>query len=188
MRKFILAALIVVAALASAQGHMTYDGIELNGKIENVVRQLGKKGYTLVSQKDGVVMMAGTFMEQPVMLAPIYTPIAKTVYRIAVMYPDDKNSWPLLSNRYADLKARLIREYGEPDEVIEQFDSPYSAQNDPLKAFELKKATYKTSFKTKNGSVTLNISSYSAGIVVNLIYTDKKNEAKLEAEMGKTQK
>lgn len=183
MRKFILAALIAVAALASAQGHMTFKGVEINGKAADVVRQLENKGFTRAPQENGVSLLTGTFTGQPVIVGVVTTPISKTVSRIAVTYPESGSSWTLLSNQYEGLKERLTSKYGEPDEVIEKFEIPYSPTSYPLQAFQLEKATYKARFTTENGGVTLSILQFITTPAVCLLYWDKENEAKMDAEL-----
>ena len=183
MRKFILAALIAVTTLANAQGHMTFKGVEINGKAADVVKQLENKGFEKVSQENGVSLLTGTFTGQQVIVGVISTPISKTVSRIAVMYPTGGDSWTIVSNQYEGLKERLTNKYGEPDEVIEKFETPYSPTSFPLQAFQLEKATYRTRFKSENGGVTLSILHYKTETVVCLLYWDKENEAKMAAEV-----
>lgn len=176
-------AFIFSALLIMAEGHMTFKGVEIDGKLPDVVKQLEGKGYTKVSMENGIAMMLGTFTGQSVMLGVYTTPVTKTVSRITVIYPEGENSWTILSNQYEGLKERLTNKYGEPDEVIEKFDYPYSITNHPLMAFELEKATYRTHFKSGNGGVTLSIIHYQMVTAVCLLYWDKENEAKMNAEL-----
>lgn len=178
---FLAAALVSVSVLA--EGHMKFKGVEITGKLPEVVKQLTDKGYTKVSQDKDYVAMYGSFTGQNVVLGVYATPISKTVSRIAVIYPEGGDSWTILSNQYEGLKERLTNKYGEPSEVIEKFEYPYSPTSHPLMAFELEKATYKTRFLTDNGGVTLSIIHYQMTTAVCLLYWDKENEDIMTAEL-----
>ena len=180
---FLLFAAALMTVSVMAEGHMKFKGIEITGKLPDIVKQLTDKGYTKVSQDKDYVAMYGSFTGQNVVLAVYATPISKTVSRIAVIYPEGGDSWTILSNQYEGLKERLTNKYGEPSEVLEKFESPYSPTSLPLMAFELEKATYKTRFRTENGGVTLSIIHYQTTTAVCLVYWDKENEDKMTAEL-----
>lgn len=179
---FILFAVLLTASVM-ADGHMKFKGIEIDGKLPVVVKQLEEKGYVKVSEDKEYVALYGTFTGQNAVIGVYATPISKTVSRIAVIYPESGESWMILSGQYEGLKDRLTNKYGEPSEVIENFEYPYSPTEYPLQAFQLEKATYKTRFITENGGVTLSIIHYQMTTAVCLIYWDKTNEDKLSAEM-----
>ena len=183
MKKIFLAIILFAATLVNAQGHMTFKGIEINGSLQDVAKQLESKGFTKVSIEKDVASFVGTFTGQNVLIGAYATPISKTVSRIAVIYPEGGDSWTILSNQYEGLKERLTSKYGEPDEVTEKFDYPYSTSSYPLLAFEMEKALYRTRFKTENGGVTLSIIHYQTATAVCLLYWDKENEAKMDAEL-----
>ena len=183
MRKILLLILMTVALFVNAQGHMTFKGIEIDGTVPEMVKKLEGKGYTKLPQMGEVTMLTGTFTGQDVMLGLYTTPVTKTVYGIMVIYMDNADSWALLSGKYEGLKERLTSKYGEPDEVIEKFDWPYSQSSSPLYALRNEHATYKTRFKTDNGGVTLSIIPNQSVLTVGLFYWDKENFAKNSAEV-----
>ena len=180
---FLLIAAALMTVSVMAEGHMKFKGVEITGKLPDIVKQLTDKGYTKVSQDKDYVAMYGSFTGQNVVLGVYATPISKTVSRIAVLYPEGGDSWTILSNQYEGLKERLTNKYGEPSEVLEKFEYPYSPTSHPLLAFELEKATYRTRFLTENGGVTLSIIHYQMTTAVCLLYWDKENEDKMTAEM-----
>ena len=180
---FLLLVASFVMLNVMAEGHMKFKGVEIDGQLPVVVKQLEKQGFITVSADKDLATLAGTFTGQNVIIGVYATPISKTVNRIAVIYPEIGDSWIILSGQYEGLKERLTNKYGEPSEVIEKFEFPYSPTNHPLMAFELEKATYKTRFLTDNGGVTLSIFHYQSTTVVCLLYWDKENEDKLSAEM-----
>lgn len=180
---FILLAASLAMLNMMAEGHMKFKGIEIDGKLPIVVKQLEEKGYTKVSEDQEYVALYGTFTGQNVIIGVYATPISRTVNRIAVIYLENGDSWTILSGQYEGLKERLTNKYGEPSEVIEKFEYPYSPTESPLLAFGTDKATYKTRFITDNGGVTLSIIHYQMTTVVCLLYWDKANEDKLTAEM-----
>lgn len=182
-RTFAFIAFAMSALFVMAEGHMTFKGVEINGSVSSVVKQLEEKEFTKISEEKGMAMMYGKFTGQDVGLGIYATPVSKTVSRIGVIYPNESDTWTLVSSQYEGLKERLTKKYGEPTEVIEKFQYPYSENSHPLIAFKLEKAEYKTRFEAENGGVTLSILYNQGQTVVVLLYWDKENEAKMESEL-----
>lgn len=178
--------LVAILAFTSfAQEHMTFKGIELNGTASAMAKKLEGQGFSKYEALKDVEVLSGKFTGQDVFLGIYSTPVSKVVCRVAVIYVNCMlaDSWMVLSDQYESLKEMLTKKYGSPDEVIEEFKSPYSVQNSPLQAFKFEKATYKTRYKTENGGITLSISGFKSYITVILLYWDKQNEDLMEAEL-----
>ena len=84
------------------------------------------------------------------------------VYMVGVMFPD-LDQWSLLENNYTKLKEMLITKYGEPIDVVEEFQSTYQPRTDNEKLHKLKfdECTYKSIFESDKGRIVLTISHES---------------------------
>ena len=110
------------------------------------------------------------------------TPLSQIVYQVTITYPTSAMTWNSLYMDYGAIKVKLSKTYGEPVEVIERFDNPYSEENNALQAFKEKKATFITRFLTANGGVTLHIIYLDSNIEIQSIYWDKENTELYQTE------
>ena len=84
------------------------------------------------------------------------------VYMVGVMFPD-LDQWSLLESNYTKLKEMLTTKYGEPIDVVEEFQSTYQPRTDNEKLHKLKfdECTYKSIFESDKGRIVLTISHES---------------------------
>ena len=78
----------------------------------------------------------------------------------------------------------LSTKYGEPAEVVEEFQNQYATRDDSAKLHELKmdRCTYQTLWRTEKGNLVLKLIKGDYGTVhVLLAYYDKINGLEVEA-------
>ena len=97
--------------------------------------------------------------------------------RVKVIFPE-RDTWSSLSSDYFNLKELLIEKYGEPSDVVEEFDTYSEPRDDNSKMHEvgMNRCIYYSTMETENGSIQLSIENN--GVIasfVTLIYFDKIN-------------
>ncbi len=172
----------MVSIAMSAQSHLQFKGIEINGSIQSVMSQLEQQGFQSISAENLTGSMVGNFTGRTVTLLLSATPVSKNVYTIIVVY-DDPSDESLLFTVNDMLKTRLTKKYGEPLNAEEQFQSPYSRTESPRQAFMSQQAVCRTVWKLDQGAIAVSIQNLMGQVVTTLVYADQVNTALNESEM-----
>ena len=99
MKKFLLAAAGLLLALAvSAQDHLLFEGIPLEGDYPTFARLLRKKHFRYASKDHNEPFMTGKVLGVKSDLTIYITPKSYDVYMVAVSYPVRKG-WESLRNQ-----------------------------------------------------------------------------------------
>ena len=181
-RLSLLLILLFIPLVVLAQSeHLTFKGIPIDGTLSHFSSQLVKKGFTKMYSEDGQAIFQGDFAGYKDCMVVVSTLDQEDlVYMVAVAFPS-KDQWALLESNYSSLKDMLTTKYGEPSEVIEEFQSRIQPDNDRDKLYELKfdRCTYKTIFETEKGRIGITISHESVmKCFVVLGYVDGINGAR----------
>ena len=162
--------------------HMTFKGVPIDGTLNEYVSKMKQSGFTLIETEDGVAMLKGDFAAYKDCIIGVATLKGKDpVSRITVIFPN-RETWATLASNYFNLKELLTEKYGEPSEVVEEFDT-YSEPDDDnskMHAVEMNNCKYYTTFELENGSIQLSIGNdgFSSSFVM-LSYYDKINTEKV---------
>lgn len=152
--------------------HLSFKGVPIDGKIDNVVILLEKMGYTKDDVYGNVVVMQGLYEGERVEIYVFSTPISRIAYQIVVCYPET-HSWQLLKSRYSNTVKQFVQRYGIPSDHSELFLSPfYEGDGYEIEAVKDEKCKYASYFKAKNGYVDIRISKLCH---VNITFIDDKN-------------
>lgn len=94
-------------------------------------------------------------------------PMFGKVCSATVNFPEYKN-WKSLQIIYEGLQKRLITKYGEPTEVIENFQTDQQPETDSMRmvALQTDKCQYSTTFNIGQQSITLSIDNFKSGSTV----------------------
>ena len=100
----------------SAQQHLKFMGIPLDGTINNFQQQLQAKGMTPDAESNrilgvGIRAFKGRFSGYDAMVAIFYDERTKKVYKAKVII--EASTSDMCEQYYEDLKGNLIRKYGE---------------------------------------------------------------------------
>lgn len=163
---------------ASAQQHMKFMGIPLDGTIDNFALKLKAKGVTYDAAKSktagqGCRVFNGTFMGEKATINVAYNPKSKMVFSAAVemQYPTVESAHiPFL-----DLTESLQQKY--PNTTPEENRGPDG---------EFIGLAFNIPDETSGNSIgfilqSLKTSSFGSGVSICLIYTDMDNFEKCEA-------
>ena len=100
-----------------SQEHMMFNGIPIDGKVEELVHKLELKGYKLDRYLDGDAIMKGTFAGKSATLYVLGTAKTKTAWNVSVDF-GESNSWYSLKSEYNDFKELYTKKYGSPKNKI----------------------------------------------------------------------
>lgn len=179
----IVAVALSLAAFAQTESkHLTFKGVPIDGTLNQFVANIKAKGFVGVVNKDGTAALQGDFAGYKGCNIIVSTLQNKDlVSRIGVVFPECER-WGTLEGNYLKLKEMLTTKYGEPAEVVEEFQLP--PDDDYLKMYELKLdlCNYQTLFCTEKGDIVLKLihGDFDACYVL-LGYYDKINGLEVEA-------
>ena len=194
MKKFISLLFMVFVAFASygqdltAEKHMEFMGITIDGKLDDFVNKLISKGFKVSSVEETTAMLTGNFAGEDAKLFVCSTPKTKTVYQIGVNYDNPYTvTWDLLESQYSKMKNMLKKKYGEPILEKEEFMDDF-VEDSRMKLYALKRGRceYISTFtdEAKVGLIFLGIMPGNSLLEPSVIiaYTDKINEELNESE------
>ena len=181
MKKLFFAILLCVISISvSAQEHLTFKGVPIDGSLNSFVDKLKANGFEPTSVDSDDASMTGDFGGNICKIAIFATKTSKKVYTVAVQVKES-NSWTTLKSTYDEYKSSLTTKYGK-GKSMEYFLSPYEAGDGyEMSALRLGKCIYTSKFETPKGCVMLAIGHIDGGKVL-LYYVDKVNAALSEAE------
>lgn len=163
--------------------HLTFKGIEINGNLIDIRKQLEFKGFSFVDDIDDGFFMEGDFAGysncEILVLGSKYT---NYVWKIVVYLPK-KNNWYDLSAEYFNCKEIFKQKYGKP-KSYEYFIQPYvEGDGYEMTAVSSNNCTYTSYFENSLGYITVEISSEER---ITFAYEDKKN-SRLDSEAREIQ-
>ena len=182
MKKLFFTMLLCVISISvSAQEHLTFKGIPIDGSLTSFVEKLKVNGFKQDYVGSDSAIMKGDFGGNVCVIAIYATKISKKVHSIGVVVKES-NSWYTLKSTYEEYKSSLTLKYGKGDSV-EYFLSPYEAGDGyEMSALRRDKCIYRTKFETLKGDIMLAICDIEGGGNVILCYSDKANSELSKAE------
>ena len=180
MKKILISLIVSLMALTSfAQAdslHLSFKGVPIDGTYRSFTSKLKQKGFTQDPTEPRFLL--GNFAGYAdCKIVTSYDENKDLVYGVGVVF-QETNSWQILYSNYSNLKTMLTTKYGEPYQESEEFQHPYSADDDNSKIYEVKmgRSNYKTVFANKKGQIVLQITQVENLICyVSLIYVDNVN-------------
>ena len=129
MKTKLLCLILVIASVTmSAEGHMTFKGVELNGSLQEFVSKMETQGFTLKKYLDTAngAIMKGSFMGYSNCEIYIYTtPNSKIVRLVKVYLPEQENNWYSLKSDYTNSVEAFTNKYGKPKDQVNFFSKPF---------------------------------------------------------------
>ncbi len=173
---FLLLVASFVMLNVMAEGHMKFKGVEIDGQLPVVVKQLEKQGFITTSAYKEYTILSGTFNGQDARVYVYESAKSRTVYQVVVVFAHSGAQWSTIWNDYIAYKERLQLKYGKPVESIEANRCSYS-RDDPMFALRMDQAEYETMYKTDNGNIRLSIKKlpYPMDVHVCIAYIDGEN-------------
>ena len=174
---------LLCSIVMMGEKHMMFRSLPIDGDLKTVVKEVKKWGFMGMKIKNMAVLM-GTLEGEDVMITLMATPKSNTLFSVSVIY-EGVETWNEQMVMYDKIKASIAAKYGEPTDIINEWESPYSINNNPVQAFREDKVKYGVVYTADAGSVAVNI-IYADGKVCTMVtYIDEQNIALFEAEGGK---
>ena len=174
---------LLCSIVMMGEKHMMFRSLPIDGDLKIAVKEVKKWGFMGMKIKNMAVLM-GTLEGEDVMITLMATPKSNTLFSVSVIY-DGVETWNEQMVMYEKIKASIAAKYGEPTDIINEWEAPYSINNNPVQAFREDKLKYGVVYTADAGSVAVNI-IYADGKVCTMVtYIDEQNIALFEAEGGK---
>ena len=174
---------LLCSIVMMGEKHMMFRSLPIDGDLKIAVKEVKKWGFMGMKIKNMAVLM-GTLEGEDVMITLMATPKSNTLFSVSVIY-EGVETWNEQMVMYEKIKASIAAKYGEPTDIINEWESPYSINNNPMQAFREDKVKYGVVYTADAGSVAVNI-IYADGKVCTMVtYIDEQNIALFEAEGGK---
>ena len=174
---------LLCSIVMMGEKHMMFRSLPIDGDLKIAVKEVKKWGFMGMKIKNMAVLM-GTLEGEDVMITLMATPKSNTLFSVSVIY-EGVETWNEQMVMYEKIKASIAAKYGEPTDIINEWESPYSINNNPVQAFREDKVKYGVVYTADAGSVAVNI-IYADGKVCTMVtYIDEQNIALFEAEGGK---
>lgn len=167
----------------SAQEHLSFKGVPIDGTLSEYTQQMLNKGFELIATENGVSVMSGDFAGYKGCEVGVCSLNGKDlVSKIGVVFPN-YDTWSQLYSCYFNLKDMLSEKYGAPQDVVEMFESQYvDDDNDRMYEVKMDRCKYISLFSTELGDIEISIQH--AGVTacyVRLMYFDKINSQSVRA-------
>lgn len=179
MKKILLVLALFVAMAANAQTeHLKFKGVPIDGTLSQYTQRMKEKGFTNLGTENGMSLLKGDFAGFKNCHVLVYTLKNKDLVSFIVVKFQEYDTWSAIYNNYSTLKDMLTMKYGEPSQVIEEFQGSYvDDDNKRMHELRMNRCKYVTTFETELGTIDLFIGKYeySKGCVM-LKYTDKAND------------
>lgn len=167
-------------AAMESNNHLKFKGVPIDGKLEDFVSRMKRKGFKHIGTQGDTEIMQGDFVDFKECTVYVTTLDNKDlVSRIAVAFPV-QDQWKYLYGDYKHLKELLTEKYGNPSSCVEKFQTSYGSgpSDDMDKMYEVQfdRCKYETRFTADNGEIVLWIEhDRSLSCNVMLLYKDKAN-------------
>ena len=178
-------ALTTIFSIAQTSEHLSFKGVQIDGKLDEYVSKMKQNGFTHLGTEEGIAILNGDFAGYKNCNVGVSTLSSNDlVYKISVLLPE-QDKWSGLSSNYFELKQMLIEKYGNPKDVVEKFDGNSEPKDDKSKMYQVMfdRCKYYSIWKTEKGEIQLSIDrSDASSCNVKLLYVDKINGDKIKAK------
>ena len=178
---FILACLLCTITMLGEE-HLMFRSLPIDGDLKTAVKTVKKWGFMGMKIKNVAALM-GKLDNEDVILTLMATPESHTLFSVTIIYEGAKQ-WDDSWAEYQNINASVAAQYGEPSEIISQWESPYSIDNNPMQAFKEDKVTYSSMYTAQGGKVVVNMVYIEEKICTIVAYIDEQNAALYKAEGG----
>lgn len=177
-------AILMVMSVNAQNEHLKFKGVPMDGTLNSFVDKLKTKGLNYEGTHEGVAMLSGDFAGYKSCLIYALAPEPrKVVSKAGVIFPE-MEKWEDLEKAYMILKSMLTTKYGEPKDVVEEFQGYSTPDSDisKLHALRYDRCKYSTSYETPQGKIVLSLSQRNnMSCFVVLEYYDEINTESVKA-------
>ena len=167
----LFASTILISLAQDKSEHLSFKGVPIDGTLNEYVSKMKAAGFSYLGTQDGTAGFKSCTVGVSTLKA------VNVVSTIGVIFPSH-NDWSSLERDYDHLNSMLTQKYGEPTEVVEQFQSRTNpnTNNEKLHELMMDRCTWYTTFETTKGDIQLSLQKGDFGqYFVLLKYYDKIN-------------
>ncbi|MCF0174619.1 MAG: hypothetical protein HUJ95_04680 [Bacteroidales bacterium] len=146
----------------SAQEHLSFKNIPIDGNITDFVAKLKEQGFTVKENFKNSVILNGPFAGyDDCTIFVLFSTSSETVWKVSATLPH-RSSWLSTLSMYQDFKEEYIKKYGVPSNSYEFFLDPYKLGDGyELQAIKLEKGYYSTYWYLDLGIISIKIKALS---------------------------
>lgn len=152
--------------------HLTFKGIPIDGPFSSFKASMQAEGFEFLGTEGQAHGFSGIFLGQKVTVVAMEG--SGTIYRVGVVF-EEQEVWSILKGQYLNIKSLLTAKYGDPIDVVEEFQESYmEGGGHEVHYLERDQCTYQSTFQSSDdvGTVQLKLTNLPC---VGLIYEDKIN-------------
>lgn len=187
MRNIIITLITIISTnILSAQEHLSFKGIPLEGNITAFCQKLEEKGYCLIGRDSNTYLLNGNFTGKDAIIGVTTTDNGENVYGVTVIF-DSTKEWNTLVKTYNYYKELYHKKYGKLS-----FTKESNTASVPSNVFLMDNlcqgiAEYYSNWVTTGGEITLSINKSPTkdyeGVVM-ITYRDTLNsETKFQSDL-----
>lgn len=183
----ILSMLLLAATTLSAQSHLEFKGVPIDGTVLQMAEKLEAQGFEFVEMtSEGLVYLVGPFSAHEAVVILVPSPKTKTAWKVRVIIASYSH-WSDVKSQYDSFKENLAKKYTNA-KSYEFFQPPYKAGDGyEMAAVRAGKYTWTTFFEARSGKdllghVSVLINKYGSNAAIYLDYEDEVNVKKCSAE------
>lgn len=158
-----------------SQEHMTFQGIPIDGTIKEFTKQMKKHGFKLELRGENGYFFKGRYITSSDFVGVYYSPKSKTVWKVCawVNFSNMTNteSWAKTKGNYDYVVSLFSEKYNTAKkETIAYFEAPYEeGDGNEIAGILNGKCNYITQFNLPYGSVQVDISTISQGLITRVL-------------------
>ena len=143
-----------------AEKHLDFKGVSISGHLDNFKSELEKIGYRCEYSNDNHTRMSGEYAGRKVNLSILITSMTKLVYLLLIDIKED--DWQKSKEIYNSIRDQLSEKYGQPSEVIEEFEEPYEdGDGYEFDALEMGQGCYFSNYHLPQGRICVAINCHA---------------------------
>lgn len=157
MKCFLISLFLTFVGLAAtAQEHLSFKGIPIEGSISTFCQKLKAKGFVQIRSENNIRIFTGDFTGRDVAIGVYADQSGKNVFSVKVIFPIS-GEWNTLVNTYDYYKELYTEKYGNPSLVIE--DNPSRSNDNTSLMAEVHQGTvvYGSFFNAPGGIIVISI-------------------------------
>ncbi|MDE5836200.1 MAG: hypothetical protein K2H50_04255 [Paramuribaculum sp.] len=185
MRTVLLTLFLVCSVLcSSAQEHLSFKGIPIEGSMHSFCQKLKGKGFTQIGTDGNISLFAGDFTGRNATVGVVAADNGQDVFSVGVLF-DESDSWNTLVNTYDYYKDLYVEKYGKPSQCVEKNPSHSDSNTSLMLELFQGRVTYGCLFEVPGGKIQISIeqASFNGGHVM-IKYQDSQNvNAKRQSDL-----
>lgn len=184
-KNFVILTMLFAIINITAQEHLSFKGIPIEGSMTTFCQRLKTKGFTSIGRNNNISMFTGDFTGRKATVGVTATDDGKNVFAV-VVFLDPSGEWNTLVNTYDYYKELYTRKYGDP--TVSKEDNPARLDSNTALMAEVHQGTvvYGSVWEVSGGEIQLSIekaSGFYEGMVM-IRYRDSQNvEAKIKNDL-----